>query len=186
MPSRRKTETAIRELLRSWGVAATGDLQKTPKRVAALWHDQLLSGQDVDLAALLRGGTVCRSCDPVSLLDVDVHLVCPHHLTVAFGQAHLGYVPGGRVASFGRLSDLIHACTSRLILQEQASTLIVESMIEHLGATAAVCVIEARHPCHNLTKPRAHRARALTWAASGPRAQTRELRAGLMAAIRPR
>ncbi len=184
MSHRRQTQDAIRGLLESWGVRITGELKGTPKRVAELWHDTLLAGEGVDLKGLLAGGTLCKTCQPVSLLDIDVHLVCPHHLTVAFGKAHLAYIPGGRVASFGHLSDLASVCTSRMILQEEATTLIAKALVEHLTAAAAVCVIEARHPCHNLTRPRAHRAEVVTWASFGPVGKTRELRSGLMAAIR--
>jgi len=165
--SRQKTEDAVRALLCSVGHTPKGDLEKTPSRVASMWHGKLLRGQNADLQKVLGRGMVSNKSQDVCLMHIDVHLVCPHHLTVAFGTAHLGYVPDGRIASFGRLVDLESAGTARLVLQEDATTHIADALVRYLGAQCAVAGIEATHPCHNITRPKAHRSRAVTWATAG-------------------
>jgi GTP cyclohydrolase I len=150
---------------------------RTASRAAELWREHLLAGVGVDLAGTLGEAMPTRSHSPVSLRGIGVHLVCPHHLTVAFGEARLAYVPGGRIVGFGALTRLAAAATSRMVLQEEATEAMASALVEHLGARAAVAVIEAIHPCHNLLHPRSHGARALTVAARGRPAECRRLEA---------
>jgi GTP cyclohydrolase I len=173
---RSRAERALRDLLTALGCELEGELRGTPRRAAELWSRYLLDGEHQDPAAILGSGSRTRSRAPVTLFNVGVHLVCPHHLTVAFGLAHVGYLPNGRVAGFGALARLIHAGTARLVLQEDASNAIAAAIVEQMGATAAVAVIDAMHPCHNVPHARSHRARAVTWGESGTGAGVRQLR----------
>ncbi|MEK7704136.1 MAG: GTP cyclohydrolase I [Myxococcota bacterium] len=165
--NRRDVERAVRTMLESLGHHATGELRATPQRVATLWLDHLLAGERVDVDAVLAECPASASQAAVLVTHVAVHLVCPHHLTVAFGKAHLGYFPGGRLAGFGTLARLVQACTARLVLQEEATEHIADVLVNGLGARAAVVAIEAVHPCHNIPEPRSHGARASTWAQRG-------------------
>lgn len=175
-PDRRRIQAALRELIEASGVGLHGELRGTPKRAADLWTDHLLAGEQLDPGQCLASTMPSRSPTAVSLLDIDVHLVCPHHLTIAFGTAHLAYLPGERIASLGGLADLVTACTARLVLQETATGSIVDALVEHLGATAAVAMIEATHPCHNVTRPKTHRSRVVTWASAGKDKEANRLR----------
>jgi len=176
----KSTEAAIEALLASLDIEIEGPLKNTPKLVADLWRKHLLAGTGIPLARVLGKGMTSRARQPVILADVDIHLVCPHHLTIAFGRAHLSYQPQGRIVGFGALTRLVEVCTAQLILQEDATTRIVEAIVEHLGAEAAVARLEATHPCHNVTRPKAHRSRIITWAEAGNQkraaALTRQLR----------
>ncbi len=171
------TERAVRELLLSFGHSATGDLARTPERAAKLWHEHLLKGEGVSPREALGSGFASNSRSPVVMTGVAIHLVCPHDLTVGLGEAHVAYAPAGRLASFGALVRLIEACTCRLVLQEEASDTIARTLQEGLGARAAVAVIEAAHPCHNVPRPRAHGSRAITWAEAGTDMEARRLSA---------
>ena len=182
---RQRVERAFAELLRALGQAPEGPLLDTPRRAAALWTDHLLAGEDRDLGALLGSGHPTTATSPISVNDVGVHLLCSHHLTVAFGRAHVAYLPAGRVVGFTALAHLIEACTARFILHEEASQSICNALQAHLGVAAVVACIEAVHPCHNVMHPRSHAARAVGWAQRGPARATRELRQLLLAARRP-
>lgn len=169
-------------MLSSLGCTLEGEMVKTPAHAARLWTEHLLSGEGVDLAKTLGRGSRSRARAPVTLLDIGVHLVCPHHLTVAFGHAHLAYLPNGRLAGFGALARLVKSATARLVLQEEAAETIAATMVEHLGARAAVVVIDATHPCHNVPYGRSHRARAVTWGRAGSANGCRDLVRALRAA----
>ncbi|MEE8409041.1 MAG: GTP cyclohydrolase I [Myxococcota bacterium] len=175
--------TALRRLLTDLGCDLRGEMRHTPSRAATLWSEHLLAFEGADLGKVLGRGSPSKATAPVTLLDVGVHLVCPHHLTVAFGRAHVAYLPGGRLAGFGALARLINACTARLILQEDAVTKITEALVEHAQARAAVAVIEAQHPCHNVPHARSHRARVVTWGRTGETAGCRDLSKTLRAAM---
>lgn len=173
--AQRGAEEGVRKLLSSLGVKLEGELLDTPARAARLWCEHLLAGEHVDPKSALGHGSASLARAPVTLLDVGVHLVCPHHLTVAFGEASVAYLPRGRVAGFSALARLIDACTARLVLQEDACQQIAQTLVTRLNARAAVAMIEAQHPCAGVPHGRSHRARALTIGASGDPTAARDL-----------
>lgn len=181
--SERRLRAAFAELTAALGMPLDPELRRTPDRAAELWARHLVAGTGIDLASTLGETAQSASTAPVSLFGLGVHLVCPHHLTVAFGQAHVAYVPGGRIVGFGALARLVAAATSRLTLQEQATELVAATLVGHLGARAAVAVIDAVHPCHNVLHARSHRAHAVTWAATGEPAAARRLERDLRRAL---
>ena len=153
--------------------------QKTASRATNLWLDHLLVGEGVDIASLFSHAQKTQTQSEVFVLDIHVHLVCPHHLTIAFGKAHLAYVPTGRLAGFGALSRVVSACCSRFVLQEEATACIAESLVKHLGAKAAVAIVEATHPCHNVIEPRAHAALSVTCSTAGHAKEAKHLERSL-------
>jgi GTP cyclohydrolase IA len=108
-----------------------------------------------------------------------VHLVCPHHLTVALGHAHLAYLPRGRVVGFGALTRLARALTARLVLQEDATRELAEALVAGIDAGAAAAMIEAAHPCHSVAHAGAHDAQAVTFATAGDERSARRLEQAL-------
>jgi GTP cyclohydrolase I len=141
-----------------------------------MWHDHILVGETHNLADVLGRGIRTKIADPVCISQLGIHMVCPHHFTVSFGYASIAYIPGDRMVGFGRLSALAHAATARIVLQEDATASIVDTLMETLGCRAAACVIKAEHPCHRLSHPSAHRSQATTQAVRGPGSLQRILR----------
>lgn len=174
-------QQAFEDLLAALDVTPRGALGGSPKRAAALWAEHLLAGQSEDLGRIIGKGMKTTKRTPVAVTDVGMYLVCPHHLTVAFGAAHVAYAPSGKLVGLGTLTRLVRACTARFVLQEEAGQLVADALVEHLGAEAAAVFMVAEHPCHNITEPRAHRAKAATWAQAGKKASVRELKQLIMA-----
>ncbi len=169
-PRAEKIRRLTRELLEALGYEATGDLARTPERVAELWTEHLVLPA-TDIGSLLKRGLVPADAgaagQPTAIVDMGVQLVCPHHLTIAFGRAHVVYVPGAQVLGFGTISELVTHLTARLVLQERATLEIAEALVRHAGAQAAAAALQATHPCHNVGHPRSHDAQAVTWAFAG-------------------
>ncbi|MEM6731624.1 MAG: GTP cyclohydrolase I, partial [Myxococcota bacterium] len=166
------------------GQRPEGEFAETAARAAELWDAQLLAGTKAPLRDAL-GDTIEDDArtDPVSMLDMGVHLVCPHHLTISFGMAHVAFEPQGKIVGFGGLAHLVERATARLVLQEEATQDIATTLRETLGAKAAVAAIEATHPCHNVPNARSHGARALTVARSGDEDAAKRLETLIIAAI---
>ena len=165
MPS--DAERSLKSLFKALGCPLEGELRASPKRAAELWRSVLLQGEGKDPVRVLGKGISSRTTSPVLLQGIGVHMVCPHHLTVAFGTAQIAYVPRGRIVSFGKLADLLTCCTARLVLQEEATDEIVRALMEGITPQAAWCEIKAEHPCHRLTRPRDHASEIITWAEDG-------------------
>lgn len=180
---REALEAIFSQLLEAAGYEANGEMAETPARAAELWDERLLAGVGRPLAEVLGEPIVAESHDPVSMLDMGVHLVCPHHLTVSFGKAHVAFTPTRAIIGFGSLAKLVERATARLVLQEQATRDIATTLQESLDARAAVAAIEATHPCHNVPHPRSHGARAFTVASAGDAAEAKRLEAMIFAAI---
>lgn len=165
-----RIEAAITELLSALGHEPKGDLKKTPKRVAKLWTEELLAGETLSSEQILTQSTMkSKATSPVCVTNLGTYLICPHHLTVAFGTTHIAYEPNGKLTGFGALADLVQANTARLIFQEEATENIAEAIANHLDAKAVVVMMTATHPCHTLNHPRAHSSKIITWSDRGPK-----------------
>ena len=172
-------EQGLSKLFAALGFESSAEARRTATRCATLWSEHLLAGEGADLQRIIGRGQATNCQTPVCITGIGIHLVCPHHLTVAFGEAQIGYVPNKRLLGFGPLSRLAQACTARLVLQEHATQNIADALVKHLGAASALVRLDALHPCHNLPYPRSHRARAVTEARAGAQHGARILR-GLM------
>ena len=148
-------------------IEISGECAQTPERVAELWADYLLVSQDKELEDIEFTLSPAPNNTPVSMVNIGVHLVCPHHLTIAFGKAHIAYEPSQHVVGFGALTRLLEHCTQRLNLQEDAGAMAARLLQERLNAKAVCVVIDARHPCPNIIHTRGHDARAITWSHAG-------------------
>jgi GTP cyclohydrolase I len=159
---------AIDDFLRALGHEPEGELAETGALVAKAWCEELLEGERADPVALLREGAVDAGMSgPVVLRGIAVSCMCPHHLLPAHGHGEVAYLPAERVAGLGAIARAVHACTRRLVLQEQACTRIAESMVAALDARAAVCRLRLTHTCLLARGAREHEARIETLALRG-------------------
>ncbi len=144
-------EAAFKQLLAESSVGLPN--APSARAIATFWRTKLLYGEGKNPAPRIKRIPLSTQ-DPIAIVDVAIHLVCPHHLTVALGVAHLAFLPSRFTTSLGSLSRLIQICTARRLLQEDATRLIIDSLVERLGPRAAIALIDARHPCHHLRHPR--------------------------------
>ena len=149
---RARAERAVREFLLALGREPEQDpeLQGTPARVVEAYANDLLSGYDVDVKALLSEGEAIsenESSGLVALSGISVSTVCPHHLLLSNGVASVVYRPGTRLFGLGTLAALVNAYARRLTLQESIGERVAQALVEHGGARAAYCEIRLVHGC---------------------------------------
>jgi GTP cyclohydrolase I len=148
---RAAAERAIRAFLEALGYeTSTAELAETPKRVTEAFASELLAGEQVDLAALVRDGSDVIADAPPGLVlvrDVPVTCICPHHLMPAVGKATVAYLPGKRLLGLGAITRLVDAAGRRLALQEAVGQAIVSALVDHAGARGACCRLELLHTC---------------------------------------
>jgi GTP cyclohydrolase I len=104
-------------------------------------------------------------------------------LTIGTGHASVYYLPSDRVVGLGAITDLVQAFTHRLVLQEEAGERVAESLVAHLGARGAACVLTFRHGCMELHGQK-KRARVRTVSMKGSFANKGADRSLVLAAIR--
>jgi GTP cyclohydrolase I len=159
------------------------DLEGTPERVAEAWRDELLDGYATRPRDVLAESSRSTSRSLVAVTGIEYHSVCPHHLLPSRGVAHIGYLPGGRLAGFGQLARLVDALAHRLVLQEELAGQIAQALVDHLGARGAGCVLEAEHLCLTVRGERRPQARAHAEGWAGSMARDPAARRGLEAAV---
>lgn len=150
MIDREAAARAIEDFLRALGKEPIGDLEGTGERVADAWADDLLEGDAIDAAAVLREGSMFVGEAPTGLVivrDLSVTTMCPHHLLPAFGAATVAYLPGGRIAGIGTIAHVVDALSRRLTLQERIGDGVVDLLVRELGAKGAVCKLTLTHTC---------------------------------------
>lgn len=108
---------------------AAEDLEAWSERLVEAWADELLGGEAMDLAAAL-GETLSLGTrrQEVCLANIRFTLVCPHHLTLAIGEASIRYWPRAKVAGPSGLVRLVDAATRRRVLQEEAVEMIADTL----------------------------------------------------------
>lgn len=150
MLDRKAAARAIDDFLRALGKEIAGDLEGTGQRVADAWIDDLLDGEAIDAAAVLRGGSFDwpdRDGGLVILRDLVVTTMCPHHLLPAYGHGLVAYLPDRRIAGIGTIAQVVDVLSRRLTLQERIGTEVADLLGDILGARGALCRLTLTHTC---------------------------------------
>jgi len=122
-------------------------LEETPRKVAELWMDHFMEGYSTTPARVLEKTSPGPDGSMVIMRDLDFYSICPHHFLPSHGRAHLAYESTGTLAGFGTMAKLVNACSHRLMLQEEVTQFIADSLFNELGARRAACCIEAVQLC---------------------------------------
>jgi GTP cyclohydrolase I len=142
---------AIADFLQALGYDLTRpDLKDTPARVAEAFGSELLTGERVDVAELVRAGSDLNSGGVSGLVvvrDIAVSTICPHHLLPALGRASVAYLPGERLLGLGTIARVVDWASRRLALQESVGDAVVQALLQHAGARGAFCRLELLHSC---------------------------------------
>lgn len=164
-----RIEAAVREILLAVGEDPDRDgLQGTPARVARS-YEELFSGLDGDPAALLATTFDIEHEELVLVRDVELTSFCEHHLLPFTGVAHVGYIPGpgGRVTGLSKLARLVDIYARRPQVQERLTSQIADALVEHIGASGVIVVVEAEHMCMTMRGVRKRGSRTITSAVRG-------------------
>jgi GTP cyclohydrolase IA len=175
MVDREAAARAINDFLRALGHEPEGELAGTGERVADAWADDLLEGQAIDAAALLREGSLAidtADAGLVVLRDLAVTTMCPHHLLPAYGTALVAYLPGRHIAGLGTIARVVDVLSHRLTLQEQIGAEVAALLVHELSARGALCRLALTHSCLIARGERKHGAVIETLAVAGTFAQS--------------
>lgn len=143
---------AVRALLEASGHDVDGsELAQTPDHVVDAWTRSYLDGYTADPAAILAStydaATDGDARESIVLKDIPFHGMCPHHLLPFHGIAHVGYVPGRKLASLSALARIVDCFAHRLEIQETVTRQIAEALAEHLDARGAAVILETDQTC---------------------------------------
>ena len=121
-------------------------LVDTPRRIAEM-YSEIFEGLAEDPASYLKVGFEVAHDEMVILRNIPFYSMCEHHLLPFHGEAHMGYLPEGRVVGISKLARVVEAYARRPQIQERLTSQVAETVMEALQADGVAVVVEAEHLC---------------------------------------
>ena len=142
-----RIQRAVREILSAVGEDPDREgLVDTPARVARMYAE-LFGGLHEDPRIHLRKFFTEQYDEIVLVRDISFNSMCEHHMLPFMGQAHIGYLPSGRVVGLSKLARVVESVARRPQVQERMTETIANLLMEELEAKGVAVVIEATHTC---------------------------------------
>jgi len=142
-----RIERAVREILFAVGENPDREgLLETPARVARMYAE-LFAGLHDDPRRHLKKFFSEKYDEVVLVRDISFNSMCEHHMLPFMGQAHIGYLPKGRVIGLSKLARVVEVVARRPQVQERMTETIADLLVEELDAKGVAVVIEATHTC---------------------------------------
>ncbi len=142
-----RLQNAVREILAAVGEDPDREgLLETPARVARMYAE-LFSGLHDDPRAHLQKVFTETYDEVVVVRDISFNSMCEHHLLPFMGQAHIGYIPNGKVLGLSKLARVVESVSHRPQVQERMTEEIARLLESELDAKGVGVVVEATHTC---------------------------------------
>ena len=128
-----RIERAVREILAAVGEDPDREgLLETPARVARMYAE-MFSGLHEDPRVHLQKFFTEKYDEVVLVRDISFNSMCEHHMLPFMGQAHVGYVPDGRVIGLSKLARVVEVVARRPQVQERMTETIANLLVDELA-----------------------------------------------------
>ena len=121
----------------------------------------------------------------VLVKGIEVYSMCEHHMLPFFGQAHVAYIPSGRIVGLSKLARLVDVFARRLQVQERLTDQIADALCRILRPKGVGVVIEARHLCMMMRGVEKQNSSTVTSALRGDFAESARTRAEFLRLAMP-
>jgi len=161
-------ELLVRDLLYNLGEDPSREgLKRTPERVARMYQE-ILAGYQTDLNSLVNEAIFETEYQEMVLVrDLKFYSLCEHHMLPFFGQAHVAYIPDGKIIGLSKIPRLVEMFARRLQVQERMTQQIAETLQEILHPRGIAVVVEGAHMCTIMRGVKKGEARMVTSAMLG-------------------
>ena len=136
------------EIIKSVGEdPAREGLLKTPERAARAMQ-YLTRGYRQTIDEVVNNAIFESENDEMILVkDIELYSMCEHHLLPFIGQAHVAYIPSGKVLGLSKVARIVDMFARRLQIQEELTFQVANALQEVTGAEDVGVIIEAQHLC---------------------------------------
>ena len=170
-----KIEAGVRLILEGIGEDKEREgLAETPERVARM-YEEILGGMGQDAGEHLQKTFTVAGSEMVLEKNITFYSTCEHHLMPFFGQAHIAYVPDGRVVGLSKLARTVEVYAARLQLQERMTEQIAEAVMKYLAPKGVMVLVEAEHMCMSMRGVKKPGSKTVTLAKKGVFARNPDL-----------
>jgi GTP cyclohydrolase I len=148
-PTHDEAMSAVRTLLRYIGEdPAREGLLETPRRVIEAMRDHFRGYHEDASSYLDRTFKEVENYNELVLVsDIELHSHCEHHMVPFVGQAHVAYIPRGKVLGLSKIARVVDVFARRLQVQEKLTTQIADAINEAVRPQGVAVVLQCRHFC---------------------------------------
>ena len=163
-----RIEKAVREIIEAIGEDPLREgLIGTPARVARFYAEVFdgLHSDPGDVIDAFFGEEHYQEI--VMVREIAFYSMCEHHFVPFHGQAHVAYMPQGRVTGLSKLARLVEGFARRPQMQERLTAQVANCLNDRLQPLGVLVVVEAEHLCMSMRGVRKPGALTVTSAVRG-------------------
>ncbi len=163
-----RIERAVLEIIEALGEDPNREgLLETPQRVAR-FYAEVFEGLDSDPGEMLDVSFGDEHYQEIVMVkEIPFYSMCEHHLVPFHGEAHVAYLPRGRVTGLSKLARIVDGYARRPQMQERLTAQVAQALDEKLNPLGVLVVIEAEHLCMSMRGVRKPGAKTVTSAVRG-------------------
>ena len=163
-----RIEKAMREIIEALGEDPMREgLLETPERVAR-FYEEVFGGIHKDPGDVIDAFFGEEHYQEIVMVsEIPFYSMCEHHFVPFHGQAHVAYMPQGRVTGLSKLARLVDGFARRPQMQERLTAQVADCLDARLDPLGVLVVIEAEHLCMSMRGVKKPGARTVTSAVRG-------------------
>lgn len=163
-----RIEKAVREIIEALGEDPMREgLIETPERVAR-FYAEVFQGIHQDPEAVVDAFFGEEHYQEIVMVkEIPFYSMCEHHFVPFHGEAHVAYMPDGRVTGLSKLARLVEAFARRPQMQERLTAQVADCLDRALDPLGVLVVVEAEHLCMSMRGVKKPGAKTVTSAVRG-------------------
>jgi len=163
-----RIEKAVAEIIEALGEDLNREgLMDTPARVAR-FYAEVFEGIHRDPGNVIDAFFGDEHYQEIVMVrEIPFYSMCEHHFVPFHGQAHVAYMPQGRVTGLSKLARLVEGYARRPQMQERLTAQVANCLNDRLDPLGVLVVIEAEHLCMSMRGVKKAGAKTVTSAVRG-------------------
>jgi GTP cyclohydrolase I len=142
-----KLVTAYTTIINELDDISRPGVQDTPQRAAKAMAF-LTRGYEQTLEEVVNNALFpAENREMIVVENIELYSMCEHHLLPFIGQAHVAYIPSGKVLGLSKVARIVDMFARRLQIQEELTFQVANALQEVTGAEDVGVIIEAQHLC---------------------------------------
>jgi GTP cyclohydrolase IA len=118
----------------------------TPDRIARMC-EEVFGGIHQDPRPLMNAVFTEKYNEIVLVRDIPFNSMCEHHLLPFSGNAHVAYIPNGKVLGLSKFARVVDIYSRRPQVQERLTNQVADLIIDELAPIGVAVIIDAVHSC---------------------------------------
>ncbi len=175
MIDKEKIQEGVRLILEGIGEEVNREgLIDTPDRIARM-YEEIFSGMNMEADEPLSKTFKVDHNEMVIEKDITFYSTCEHHFMPFYGNAHVAYIPDGKVVGLSKLARTVEIYAKRPQIQEQLNAQIADALMKYLNPKGVIVVLEAEHMCMTMRGVKKPGTKTLTMSVRGEFEKNEEL-----------